>query len=114
VRGLMLVVVALHFLAPVALTGPPTAPGLEGRAARGVATRVLQGTVRDVNLPRGQFTLQTGGEDHLLYVPPACRVAARAVTDLRALRAGDEVSVTYEDRGGVKVARSVVVHAGAS
>src|SRR5206468_217948 len=73
--------------------------------------RMLRGVVRDVNLPRNQFLLQAPGGEHLFVMTPRCKVKEGVPTsDLRDLSLGDEVSVVYEMKSGMKLAHSVVIH----
>lgn len=73
----------------------------------------LRGVIRDVNLPRNQFLLQARGGEHLFVMAPRCKFKEGVpVSDLRDLVIGDEVSVLYEMKGGVRLAHSVLVHSG--
>src|SRR5262249_4535516 len=77
--------------------------------------QVLLVVVRDVNVPRNQFLLQTPGGEHLFVMVPRCKVKEGVPTsDLRDLNLGDAVSVVYEMKHGMKLAHSVVIHSRAT
>jgi hypothetical protein len=87
---------------------PPVQTGLGP-----VAT--LRGVIRDVNLPRNQFLLVARAGEHRFVMAPRCKIKEGGrLSDLRDLTVGDEVSVLYEMKGGVRLAHSVLIHRGPS
>ena len=109
-RGLILPLLAVPLLATAQLFASYELPAKQtGLGPVGT----LRGVIQDVNLPRNQFLLQARGGEHLFVMAPRCKVKGGvAVTDLRDLAVGDEVSVLYEMKGGVRLAHSVLVHGG--
>src|SRR5262249_42855818 len=110
VRGLILPLLAVSLVGVGQLLAnhelPPSRAGLG-------PVGTLRGVVQDVNLPRNQFLLRAHGGEHLFVMAPRCKVKdGVAVRDRRDLKVGDEVSVLYEMKGGMKMAHSVLVHNG--